>query len=383
MKYVALVFSNFKRHRLRTALTIASVAVAFILFAYLGAIRNAFRFGVSVAGEDRLVVRHKVTLILPLPQSYERRIEQIDGVDNAIQQSWFGGLYQDKQTSWGQIAVDADEFFQMYPEFVVPEKQKQDFLRLRTAAIVGRKTAERYGWKIGDRIPLGATFNVPKSGNTWTFDLVGIYDGKYKDTDTSGFYFRHDYLDENRLYGEGMTGWYTIRVKDPKDAERVADAVDALFANSPQETSTETEMAFIKGFAQQIGNVGAIVQAVLTAVFFIILLVAGNTMAQAVRERTGELGVMKAIGFTDGQVLAFVLAESLTIAVIGGTIGLLLGALFVSRGDPTGGALPIFYIPRTDQYVGVALVLLLGLLTGVLPALQAMRLNAVAALRRE
>ncbi|HET8796741.1 MAG TPA: ABC transporter permease, partial [Thermoanaerobaculia bacterium] len=348
MKYIALVFSNFKRHRLRTALTIASVAVAFILFAYLGAIRNAFRFGVSVAGEDRLVVRHKVTLILPLPQSYERRIEQIDGVENAIQQSWFGGLYQERQTSWGQIAVDADEFFDMYPEFVVPEKQKQDFLRLRTAAIVGRKTAERYGWKIGDRIPLGATFNVPKSGNTWTFDLVGIYDGKYKDTDTSGFYFRHDYLDENRLYGEGTTGWYTIRVKDPKDAERVADAVDALFANSPQETSTETEMAFIKGFAQQIGNVGKIVQAVLTAVFFIILLVAGNTMAQAVRERMSELGVLKAIGFTDTQVLWFVLAEALLIAIAGGGIGLLLGYLAVKGGDPTGGALPVFTFPVRD-----------------------------------
>ncbi|HYK00783.1 MAG TPA: ABC transporter permease [Thermoanaerobaculia bacterium] len=384
MKYAALVLSNFKRHKLRTVLTILSIMVAFILFAYLAAIRNAFAFGASVAGANRLVVRHRVTLIQPLPQSYERRIEQIPGVADAAQQAWFGGLYQDKQTSWGQIAVVPREFFPMYPEFILPEEQKQAFLKTRTGAIAGRTTANRYGWKVGDRIPLGATFLRPKSGgNTWTFDLVGIYDGKYPDTDTTGFFFRHEYMDENRMWGKGLTGWYVIRVQDPKDAERVARDIDAEFANSPAETKAETEKAFIKGFAEQMGNIGAIVQAILSAVFFTILLVAGNTMAQAVRERTSELGVMKAIGFTDGQVLAFVLIESLLIAVIGGAIGLALGWLLVSGGDPTGGALPIFFFPANARVFGAIVVILLGVVAGALPALQAMRLNAVDALRRE
>jgi putative ABC transport system permease protein len=383
MKYALLVLSNFKRHKTRTILTILSTIVAFILFAYLGAIRNAFQFGTSIAGANRLVVRHRVTLIQPLPQSYERRIEQIDGVADALEQSWFGGLYQDKQASWGQIAVNHNEFFQMYPEFILPEAEKQAFLKTRTAAIVGRQTADRYGWKVGDRIPLTATFLVPKKGNTWTFDLVGIYDGKYRETDTTAFYFRHDYLDENRLYDQGVTGWYAIRVKDPKDAERVARQVDELFANSPTETKTETEKAFIKGFAEQIGNIGAIVQAILSAVFFTILLVAANTMAQAVRERTGELGVMKAIGFTDAQVLAFVLAESLLMSILGGAIGLALGGFLVSRGDPTGGALPVFFFPIRDRILGAVFVLLLGIIAGAFPAVQAMRLNSVDALRRE
>lgn len=384
MKYAALILSNFKRHKTRTVLTLLSTMVAFILFAYLGAISNAFRFGTSVAGANRLVVRHRVSLIQPLPQNYERRIEQIAGVDDAIEQAWFGGTYKDKQTAWGQIAVNPNEFFQMYPEFVLKPAEKEAFLKTRTAAIVGRQTADRYGWKVGDRIPLNATYLVPKDGGTlWTFDLVGIYDGKYKETDTTAFYFRHDYLDENRLRGKGMTGWYAIRVKDPKDAERVAREVDEAFANSPFETKTETEKAFIKGFAEQMGNIGKIVQAILSAVFFTILLVAGNTMAQAVRERTSELGVMKAIGFTDAQVLSFILAESLLLSLIGGGIGMLLGELGVSRGDPTHGALPVFYMPPENRILAVVFVVLLGLVAGALPAIQAMRLNAVDALRRE
>jgi putative ABC transport system permease protein len=383
MKFIPLVLSNFKRHRLRTVLTIFSIAVAFILFALLGAIRNAFAFGVSVAGANRMVVRHRVTLIQPLPQSYERRIEQIPGVTDAMQQAWFGALYQDEQTNWGQIAVVPSEFFNMYPEFVLPQEQKDAFLRTRTGAIVGRRTAERYGWKIGDRIPLKATYMTSKSGNLWTFDLVGIFDGKYPETDTTAFYLRHDYLDENRAWGKGLTGWYAVRIADPKDAERIARDIDAAFANSPYETKAESEKAFIKGFADQLGNIGKIVQAILSAVFFTILLVAGNTMAQAVRERTSELGVLKAIGFTDGQVLTFVLIESLLIAFVGGLIGIGLGWFFVNLGDPSGGAMPNWTFPERDRILGVAFVALLGLVAGALPAVQAMRLKAVDALRRE
>ncbi len=383
MKYVALILSNFKRHRTRLILTILSVLVAFVLFAYLAAIRNAFRFGTSVAGANRLVTRHRVTLIQPLPQSYERRIEQIRGVKDAMQQAWFGGLYREKQVQWGQIAVVPTEFFAMYPEFEVPQAQKEAFIRTRTGAIVGRKTAEKYGWKVGDRITLDATFMRGKSGNAWTFELVGIYKGKYPETDETAFYFHHDYMDENRVWGKGLTGWYAVQVENPNDAERVAKEIDAAFANSPAETKTETEKAFIRGFAEQMGNIGAIVQFVLTSVFITILLVALNTMAQAVRERTGELGVMKAIGFSDAQVLTFVLAESLLIAVLGGSLGLALGMFFVSKGDPTGGALPVFLFPAQDRILAIVFIVLLGLVAGAWPAIQAMRLNAADALRRE
>jgi putative ABC transport system permease protein len=383
MKFIGLVFANFRRHKLRTLLTMLSIVVAFILFAYLSAIKKGFEMGVSVAGADRLVVRHKISLIQPLPQAYQARIDRMDGIALSSQASWFGGLYQDKQVQWAQIAVEPEKFVQIYPEFLIPDEQKKAWFATRTGAVVGRKLIERYGWKVGDKVTLAATFNRPKSGNNWTFDVVGIYDGANPEVDTTAFWFRHDYLNENRLFGDGITGWYYIKVKDPKNAESLSQTIDEQFANSPAETKTETEKAFIKGFAEQVGNIGAIVTAILTAVFFTILLVAGNTMAQAVRERVGELGVLKAIGFTDGQVLALVLIESLLISMIAGGVGILLGWLFVSSGDPTGGALPVFFFaPRSIVTAGI-LAVLLGIVTGALPAFQAMRLNAVEALRRE
>ena len=383
MKFALLVLSNLRRHKLRTLLTILSIVVAFVLFSYLAAIRKAFEMGVSVAGADRLVVRHKVSIIQPLPMSYQARIEQVDGVAETCQASWFGGIYKDPRNQFGQIAVEPQKFMDIYPEFVLKPAEKAAWLATRTGAIAGRKLADRFGWKVGDRIPIQATYLRPKSGTAWEFDLVGIYDGAQPETDTTQFFFRHDYLDENRLWGKGNTGWYYIKVKDPKKAEAVAKKIDALFANSPAETKTETEKAFVKGFAEQMGNIGAIVTAILSAVFFTILLVAGNTMAQTVRERTGELGVLKAIGFTDLQMLLLVLAESLMISIIGGGLGLLAGWLAVSAGDPTHGALPVFFFPPAELARGVLFVLLLGLVTGLVPALQAMRLNAVDALRRE
>jgi len=384
MRFALLILSNFKRHKLRTLLTVLSILVAFVLFAYLAAFRNAFRMGVSVAGANRLIVRNRISLIQPLPQAYESQIEQIDGVANATQAAWFGGIYKDNKRPFGQIAVEPDEFFDVYPEYIIPPEGKAAWLKTRTGAIAGRKLAEALGWKVGDKIPIQATYMTPKGGgNTWTFDLVAIQDGATQEVDTSSFFFRHDYMDENRLRGQGLTGWYYIKIKDPRRAEQVVKEIDEKFANSPYETKTETEKAFIRGFAEQMGNIGAIVTAILTVVFFIILLVAGNTMAQSVRERIGELGVLKAIGFTDGQMMIMVLAESLLIAGVGGAIGLGLGALAVSKGDPTNGALPIFHFPPNDVILGIIFVLALGLITGAIPAIQAMRLNAVDALRRE
>lgn len=383
MKYLALLFANFRRHRLRTTLTILSIAVAFLLFGYLGAIRQAFSMGIEFAGADRLVVRHKVSIIQLLPVSYESDIEAIPGVAEAMHQTWFGGIYQEPKNFFAQIPVKPEELFTIYPEFVVSPEQKEAWSRTRTGAIVGRKTAEKFGFAVGDKIPIHSPIWPSKGGGTWEFDVVGIYDGAEKGTDTTQMFFRHDYFDENRQYGEGQVGWYVIKVADPDRADAIARQVDDLFANSPAETKTETEGAFVKAWADQVGNIGAIVTAILTAVFFTILLVAGNTMAQAVRERTRELGVMKAVGFTGAQVVAFVLGESLVIALAGGGIGLTLAKLLTAAGDPTGGALPIFYLPDRDLVLGVVFVLLLGIVAGLIPALQAMRLDTVEALRRE
>ncbi len=384
MRFALLVLSNFRRHMLRTILTIASIVVAFVLFAYLAAIRHAFEMGVSMAGADRLVVRHKVSIIQPLPMSYQAEIDRIDGVAESSQAVWFGGIYKDVRNQIPQIAVEPQKFMDIYPEFILKPDQKKAWLATRTGVVAGRKLAERFGWHVGDKIPIMATYMRPKDGgNLWTFDLVGIYDGANPETDTTQFFMRTDYVDENRTFGKGQTGWYYIKVKDPKNAESIARRIDEHFANSPAETKTETEKAFIKGFAEQMGNIGAIVTAILGAVFFTILLVAGNTMAQAVRERIGELGVLKAIGFTDLQMLGLVLVESLLISVVGGAAGLALGSLFISGGDPTHGALPIFLFPTADLVKGAIIVVVLGLITGIIPALQAMRLNAVEALRRE
>ena len=383
MKFLSLVWSSFMRKKVRTILTLASVVVAFTLFGYLAAIKQAFSQGVDVAGADRLVVRHKVSLIQFLPVSYEADMEQIEGVADATHATWFGGIYQEPKNFFPQFSVAPEEYLAMYPEFLLPEAQKEAWFRTRTGAIVGRIIADRFGFEIGDKIPLQATI-WPKSGNelTWEFDIVGIYDGAEQGTDTTQLLFHYDYLDEARQFFRGQVSYYIVRVEDPDDSARVARAIDDMFANSPAETKAETEGAFLTGFAEQIGNIGALITAIVSAVFFTILLVAGNTMAQSVRERTGELAVLKAVGFTDTQVLGLVLAESVTIAALGGLTGLGIAAFFVSFGDPTSGFLPLFYFPRRDVVLGVGLVLALGLVTGLLPALQARRLRIADALRR-
>ena len=385
MKYLHLIWSNLKRKKIRTALTFLSILIAFVLFGYLAAIREAFAFGVSVAGADRLIVRHKVSLIQPLPASYEARMEAIDGVHDATPATWFGGVYQRPTNFFMQAPVKPLEYLAMYPEFLVPEDQLEAWLSTRAGAIAGRTIAERYGWEVGDRIPIQATIYVQRDGSqTWEFDLVGIYDGAEPSTDTSQFLFRHDYFDEAVAEGmRGIVGWYIVRIDDPDAAAAVANAIDDEFANSPSETAAETEGAFLQGFAKQVGNIGAIMVAILSAVFFTILLVAGNTMAQSVRERIGEIGVLKAIGFTHRQVLGLVLAESCILAVGAGLVGLAFASYLISLGDPTNGALQVFYFPNADLATGAAFSFLLGAAAGLLPALQAMNLKVSEALRRK
>jgi putative ABC transport system permease protein len=256
------------------------------------------------------------------------------------------------------------------------------WLEDRQGVIVGKDLAERFGWKLGDRIPIQANIWQPKGGgSTWEFNLVGIYDGE-PGVDKTQFFFRYDYLDENRAQGEGLVGWYIVKVKDPQQSMALARTFDEMFANSQAETKTTTEKGFIEGFAKQIGDIGSIMIAILVAVLFTILLVVGNTMAQAVRERTSELAVLKTLGFSDTTVLSLVLAESLFVAVVGGGLGLFVAWLFVLGGDPTGGMLPAFTLPTRDIVMGVVLMVFVGVAAGILPAAGAMRLKITDALRK-
>jgi len=383
MKFFSLVWSNLKRKKLRTALTLLSIFVAFVLFGLLCTIKEAFTGGIALAGADRLVVRHKVSLIMTLPVTYKERMERIPGVASAVHFTWFNGIYQDEPKNFfGSFPTLPEEFLAMYPEYLLSEDQKQAWMKTRTGAIVGRALVDRFKWKIGDRIPLTSPIWPRKGDGAWEFEIVGIYDGAKKGTDTSGFYFRYDYFDEGRARGEGLVGWYGVRVNDPARAEEVAKAIDNEFANSPHETKAEPEGAFMQGFAQQMGDIGTILIAILSAVFFTILLVAGNTMAQSVRERTEELGVLKAMGFTNELVLALVLIESCLIAAVGGLAGLGFAKLVTSFGSPVPNMLPIFYLPSRYVVIGAVLVFGLGLVAGIVPAVQAMRLQIAVALRR-
>jgi putative ABC transport system permease protein len=385
MKYLPLIWKNLWRRKLRTFFTLFSVVVSFLLFAILSAVGTAFTAGVEVSGADRLLTLHKVSLIQPLPISYLERIRQVQGVEAVSHANWFGGIYQDPKNFFGQMAVDPQTFLDLYPEYILPEEQKKAWLADKAGAIVGRVTADRFGWKVGDRIPIQATIYRKQDGTSlWEFNLVGIYDGAEQGTDISNLYFRYDYLNEGSRGGNlGFIGWYILRIADPARAGEIGDRVDALFANSPAETKTQTEKAFAQSFADQVGNVGAIVRYVLIAVFFIMLLVTGNTMAQAVRERTSELAVLKTLGFSRGKVLGLVLAESCAIAVLGGGLGLLLaqGAIPV-LGKALRSFLPVFFLPTRDLVLGIALILVFGLAAGMVPAAQAMRLRIVEALRR-
>ncbi len=247
MKYLHLLWRNLTRKKLRTALTVLSILVAFLLFGYLAAIRVAFSQGVKVAGVDRLVVRHKVSIIQFLPESYRVRMERIDGVDSAVFATWFGGIYQKPRNFFGQMPVDPEPFLEMFPEYLLKPEEKSAWLETRTGAIVGRVTADRFGWKVGDKIPIQATIWRKKDGSrSWEFDLVGIYDGAKKGTDLSNFFFRHDYFDEARGWGSGNVGWYWVKIADPERAAEIAQQIDREFANSPAETKAEPEGAFVQ-----------------------------------------------------------------------------------------------------------------------------------------
>lgn len=381
MKFSSLIFANLLRKKIRLILTVGSFAVALFLFAFLSVVQNAFNRGADVAGADRLVVIDRVSIINLIPLKYRDQILQIPGVKSITHNNWFGGVYQDEKNFFPQFVIDPENQRQVFPELIVPDDQWNAFLKDRQGAIAGARTAERFHWKIGDRIPIQTTLY---GGGSWEFNLDGIYHGQRPEDDETQFWLQWDYFEE-RVPQEvkGQIGWYVLRVNNPDDSVRVAKAIDDKFANSPSETKTETESAFAAGWVKQFGNIQFLILTIGSVVFFTLLLVTGNTMAISVRERTAELAVMKAIGYSGSRVLLFILAESLVIALVGGLLGLGLALIAVpALAKALNGMLPQLVLEPSILVVGLVAALAVGIASGILPGLGAMRMRVVEAFRR-
>ena len=384
MRLIPLIFANLHRHRLRTLFTVFSIAVAFLLYGLLAAVKNGFEANVQLVGADRLITMAKVSIVQPLPISYEQQIAAVPGVTGVTHSTWFGGTYQDVRNVITIFPVPPESYLAIYPEYVLPADQKQRWLRDRGGAIVGRSLAKRYGWKIGDRIPIRTSIYRRKDGSDeWDFLIDGIYDNRDPSGEAGDIYFHYDYFDEARDVGKGTIGWYIVRIADPKRAAQVASAIDARFTNSSAETKTGTEKAFVQGFANQVGDIGTIVTSIGVAVFFTMLLVSANTMAQSVRERTAELAVLKTLGFTDSAVLSMVLGESILLTLIGGALGTGLALLVVGRvGSTLRQYVSAFVFTPRALLGALILMIALGLIAGALPGTRALRLRVADALAR-
>jgi putative ABC transport system permease protein len=378
-RFLPLLFANLRRRTPRTMFTLLSIAVAFLLYGLLAAVKNGFEASGNLAGVDRLVSMAKVSIVQPLPISYLQRIAAVPGVKMVTHSTWFGGRYQNETGMIITYPVPPESYLAMYPEFLLPPAQKEHWLHDRVGAIVGRSLAESHGWKVGDRLPLRSDIYPRADGSyNWDFIIDGIYDNKDPSGDVNSIFFNYDYLDESRTFGKGTVGWYIVRIADPTQSTQVAAAIDALFTNSSAETKTASEKAFVQGFAKQTGDIGAMVIAIGIAVFFTMLLVSANTMAQSVRERTNELAVLKTLGFSDPGVLALVIGESLLLTVVGGAIGIVGAMLIVGRlGTALSEYLSAFLLTPQALLVGVVLMLGLGVVAGALPAVRAARLRIV------
>lgn len=383
MKYFSLVWSALFRSKTRTFLTLLSVIAAFMLFGLLDSVRVAFTSGGGVAGADRLVVSSRLSLTQMLPLNLEQKIAATPGVKKVAYAAWFGGIYKDPKNFFPNFSVGPG-YLDLYPEYVISPDQLKAWENDRTGAVVGEALAKKFGWKVGDTIPLQATIFPQKDGsNAWPLTLRGTFkvaDDKKKGEENQ-LLFHWKYFDEANQYVNGQVGWYMVKLDNVDHATRVAKAIDAISANSDRETKSQTEQAFNQSFLKQFADIGFIVTAIMGAVFFTLLLLTGNTMAQAVRERVPELAVLKTLGFTNGTVLTLVLIESVLLVVLGGLIGMGLAAALVPiLGMLTGGALPMGGVPLETWAVGLGLMVGIGLIVGALPSLRAMRLKIVDAL---
>ena len=379
MKYARLLLANLFRKKIRTTLTVGSFAIALLLFGILAAVRLAFNEGADVAGVDRLVVRNKTSIIQPLPLAYRDRLLRIPGVKEVTFLNWFGGTYQDERNFFPQMAIDVPTYRKVVTDIGVTDNEWKAFEADRQGAIVGESIAQRFHWKVGDHIPIkGVIFQ-----GAWEFNLYGIAKGEGAAGSILPFFFHEDYLEERRTFGKGTVGWYVVRIENPDNAARISKEIDREFSNSPFETKSDSEKEFAASWAKQLGNIKLIIMSIGAVVFVTLLLVTGNTMATAIRERVRELAVLKAIGYSDRFVLWLVLAEGVAIAMFGGVLGLLMAAgIMPGLSRALAGLLPPLILLKRDTAIGLMLALGAGVLSTILPATSAMRLRVVDALRR-
>jgi len=388
MKYWTLISAALNRKPWRTRLTIASLTVAFLLFGMLRSVAVAFTAEVDFEGDDRLIVMSKLSFTDPLPLSYRERIRAIEGVSHVAHREWFGGTYVDRANFFPKWPVPAEDWFEVYDGFIISEQEKRDFINTRTGMVAGKALAEKFNWKVGDKIPIIADI-WPKEDmtNLWEFDLVGIFEEKEDSAVYGGeeqVFINHSYFEETRAYGQGTVGNYIVKVKDKADNEKIAKEIDKMFANSFNETKTSTESAFSKMFAEQVGDIGFIMNSILSAVFFTMLLVTGNTMSQAVRERTSEFAVFKTVGYSDKVILALVLSESIVICFISMIIGIILSFFvflaFATDLSEFAGNVVFEYSVIAWAFIAA---LVMAMISGLPPAVGAMRLKVVDALRKD
>ncbi len=384
MKYLHLIWAALFRRKTRTILTLVSIIAAFLLFGLLDAVRVSFaEAGKSANGAERLQTGARLSFIQTLPQGLGAQMATIDGVKDVAYANWFGGAYQDPHNQIFTFAVSPN-YLDVYPEIAVAPEQRKAFDDTLNGVLVGDIIAKKYGWKIGDKIPLQSQIFPNKDGSkNWNFDLVGtMHSIDPKNSFPDQMILMHwKNFDTSTPYNRGMAGWYVTRVKNANESDQVARAIDALSANSDHETKTQTEAAATANWIKQMADVGLIVTSIMGAVFFTLILLTGNTMMQAVRERTSELAVLKTIGFSSNSVLAMVLAESVLLLVLGGVIGLSLVSLFgLILPAMSGGMITHTSVGAGSWALGLALAIAIGVVIGALPALRAMRLNIVDAL---
>lgn len=384
MRWALLLVAAFRGQKLATALSFGATAAAFVLFGVLGAIDRAFHVGVSVAGADRIIVRHRASLILPLPASYEAALEAVEGVLDATHATWFGGIYRDPRHYFPQFAVQPAAYRAAYPGLLLSASEAAAWDAQRDAAVVGRATADRFEWSVGDRVSLDASLWPRADGSTtWDFHLVGIYDGSEERVDLTQFLIHYDYFNATRPEATAhRVGWFIVRVADAAVATRVARKIDRHFANSSFETRSEGELAFVQSFVNQVGDVGAALRVVLVAVFGMTLLVTTNAMSRKARSRLGEFALLKALGFDPARVGGLILAEACAVSLPACIGGLSLARVLVASGDPSGGALPGFeFAPQTWGW-GLLFALLLTV-GAALPAMITVARGPAASLLRD
>ncbi len=379
MKYVSLVWAGLFRKPVRSFLTIASIVIAFLLFGLLQSVTVSFTSGIIISGADRLVVAPKYSIIDDIPVNYANRIAQVPGVIHVTHLSWFGGTYKDPQNFFPRWPVDAETFFDVFTDLTLPEDQQRQFQTQRTAAIIGPEIAENFGIKVGDKIPLMANIWPNKDNAVWEFEVVGIYDGE-DSLPKNQMFMNYDFFDEYRAFGQGGVGQFMIRIEDPNQASEIAGRIDDMFANSSDETKTQTEKAYNQMFANQTGNIALIMTGILSAVFFTILLLTGNTMSQAIRERIPELAILKTLGFSNQSVLVLVLVESVMIALLGSILGLAVAGFIIPGLPASTPFLGGTTLPEVVVMQGIAVAVLLGIAVGLPPAIRAMKLSIVDAL---